>query len=126
MTGYDRAVLTLLEPGALWLLLSLPVIVLLFFIRERRRQQEVSALFLWTEAALSARRRRRISPALLLLLQLLLAALLAFALAQPRVRLEGVMLSTSDRWRARACTHLDVDRAGIETALEVIRAVVAN
>ena len=90
MTGYDRAVLTLLEPGALWLLLSLPVIVLLFFIRERRRQQEVSALFLWTEAALSARRRRRISPALLLLLQLLLAALLAFALAQPRVRLEGV------------------------------------
>lgn len=90
MTGYDGAVLTLLEPGALWLLLSLPVIVLLFFIRERRRQQEVSALFLWTEAALSARRRRRISPALLLLLQLLLAALLAFALAQPRVRLEGV------------------------------------
>ena len=81
--------LTFLEPGALWLLLSLPVIVLLFLIRERRRQQEVSALFLWTEAALSARRRRRISPALLLLLQLLLAALLAFALAQPRVRLEG-------------------------------------
>ena len=81
--------LTFLEPGALWLLLSLPVIVLLFLIRERRRQQEVSALFLWTEAALSARRRRRVSPALLLLLQLLLAALLAFALAQPRVRLAG-------------------------------------
>lgn len=81
--------LTLLEPGALWLLLSLPVIVLLFLVRERRRQQEVSALFLWTEAALSARRRRRISPALLLLLQLLLAALLAFALAQPRLRLTG-------------------------------------
>ncbi len=81
--------LTFLEPGALWLLLSLPAIVLLFLIRERRRQQEVSALFLWAEAALSARRRRRISPALLLLLQLLLAALLAFALAQPRFRLGG-------------------------------------
>lgn len=81
--------LTLLEPGALWLLLTLPLIVLLFFIRERRRQQEVSALFLWTEAALSARRRQRVSPALLLLLQLLLATLLAFALAGPRLRLTG-------------------------------------
>ena len=79
----------LLEPGALWLLLTLPVIVLLYVVRERRRQQVVSALFLWTEAKVSARRRRRISPAWLLLLQLLLAALLAFALAQPRLRLTG-------------------------------------
>lgn len=88
--GYNGAVLTFLEPGAFWLLLTLPVIVLLFLIRERRRQQEVSALFLWTEAVTSARRRRRISPALLLLLQLLLAALLSVALAQPRLRLTGV------------------------------------
>lgn len=82
--------LTFLEPSAFWLLLTLPVIVLLFLIRQRRQQQEVSALFLWTEAVLAARRRRRISPALLLLVQLLLAALLAFALAQPRLRLTGV------------------------------------
>ena len=31
------------------------------------------------------------------------------------------MLSTMGRYRARACTHLDVDRAGIETALQAIR-----
>ena len=81
--------LRLLEPSALWLLLTLPVIVLLYVIRERRQQRVVSALFLWTEAKVSARRRRRISPTWLLLLQLLLAALLAFALAQPRLRLTG-------------------------------------
>ncbi len=81
--------LTLLAPGALWLLLTLPVIVLLYVVRERRQQRVVSALFLWTEAKVSARRRRRISPTLLLLLQLLLAALLAFALAQPRLRTSG-------------------------------------
>lgn len=81
--------LSLLEPSALWLLLTLPVIVLLYVVRERRRQRVVSALFLWTEAQVAARRRRRIAPAWLLLLQLLLAALLAFALAQPRLRVGG-------------------------------------
>ena len=81
--------LTLLEPSALWLLLTLPLIILLYVVRQRRRQQVVSALFLWTEAKVSARRRRRISPTWLLLLQLLLATLLAFALAQPRLRLTG-------------------------------------
>ena len=81
--------LTLLTPSALWLLLTLPVIVLLYVVRQRRQQQVVSALFLWTEAKVSARRRRRISPTLLLLLQLLLAALLALALAQPRLRVAG-------------------------------------
>ena len=81
--------LTLLEPSALWLLLTLPLIILLYVVRQRRRQQVVSALFLWTEAKVSARRRRRVSPTWLLLLQLLLAALLAFALAQPRLRLTG-------------------------------------
>ena len=43
-----------------------------------------------------------------------------------RVRREGIMLSTTGRYRVRACTHLDVDRAGIETALQVIRRGVAN
>jgi threonine aldolase len=38
-----------------------------------------------------------------------------------RVRREGVQLSTMGRYRARACTHLDVDREGIELALQVIR-----
>ena len=43
-----------------------------------------------------------------------------------RVRREGIMLSTTGRYRARACTHLDVDRADIETAVQVIRQVAAN
>ncbi|CAA9571249.1 MAG: hypothetical protein AVDCRST_MAG86-1682 [uncultured Truepera sp.] len=81
--------LTLLEPSALWLLLTLPVIVLLYIVRERKRQREVSALFLWTEAKALARRRRRVSPTLLLLLQLLFAAFVAVALAQPRLNTAG-------------------------------------
>ncbi len=43
-----------------------------------------------------------------------------------RARAEGVMVSVMGHTRARACTHLDVDRAGIDTALEVIRGVVAS
>ncbi len=40
---------------------------------------------------------------------------------EERVRREGVMLSTMGRYRARACTHLDVDREGIELAIQAIR-----
>jgi threonine aldolase len=36
------------------------------------------------------------------------------------LRKQGVTLSTIDRTRARACTHLDVDLAGIEAAIQVI------
>lgn len=38
-----------------------------------------------------------------------------------RARRGGVMLSTMGKYRARACTHLDVDAAGIEIAIRVIR-----
>ncbi len=41
------------------------------------------------------------------------------------LRHEGVMISTMGRFRGRACTHLDVDAAGITTALEVFRRVLA-
>ncbi len=51
--------------------------------------------------------------------------LTADALAD-RVRQQGVMLSTMGKYRARACTHLDVDRAGVETALQVFRAAVGR
>ncbi|MDR3539240.1 MAG: threonine aldolase family protein [Acetobacteraceae bacterium] len=51
--------------------------------------------------------------------------LTADALAD-RVRQQGVMLSTMGKHRARACTHLDVDRVGVETALQVFRAAVAH
>jgi threonine aldolase len=38
-----------------------------------------------------------------------------------RIRLEGVQVSTVGQYRVRACTHLDVDRAGVELAIQVIR-----
>jgi len=38
-----------------------------------------------------------------------------------RARLVGVMVSTVGRYRARACTHLDVDAAGVELAVQAIR-----
>jgi len=38
-----------------------------------------------------------------------------------RIRREGIQLSTMGRYRARACTHLDVDRDGIELAVQIIR-----
>ena len=43
-----------------------------------------------------------------------------------RVRRQGVMVSTVGRYRVRACTHLDVDRAGIETAIATIRDMIAR
>jgi threonine aldolase len=44
----------------------------------------------------------------------------AAALAE-KVRSEGVMLSTDGTYRARACTHLDVDAAGVDLAVSVIK-----
>jgi threonine aldolase len=40
-----------------------------------------------------------------------------------RARLQGVQVSTVGRYRARACTHLDVDAAGVALAIEVFRSV---
>ena len=51
--------------------------------------------------------------------------LTADKLAQ-RVRQEGITLSTAGRYRARACTHLDVDHTGVEVALQAIRHALAN
>ncbi len=38
-----------------------------------------------------------------------------------RVRREGLLISVTSKWRARACTHLDVDHAGVEMAVAVMR-----
>jgi threonine aldolase len=43
-----------------------------------------------------------------------------------KLRHAGIMLSTMGRYRARACTHLDVSAAGVETALQAIRQALAN
>ena len=36
------------------------------------------------------------------------------------IRHEGVQVSTVGKYRVRACTHLDVDRAGVELAIQAI------
>jgi threonine aldolase len=43
-----------------------------------------------------------------------------------RARDHGILVSVMGRYRVRACTHLDVDAAGIEEAIQVIRTVVGN
>ena len=43
-----------------------------------------------------------------------------------RLRRNGIAISTVGRYRARACTHLDVDRTGVETALQAIRQAAAH
>ena len=51
--------------------------------------------------------------------------LTADALAE-RARLGGVQLSTVGRYRVRACTHLDVDKAGVALAIQVIGEKIAS
>ncbi len=43
-----------------------------------------------------------------------------------RIRNEGVQISTMGKYRVRGCTHLDVDQAGIELALRIIRHALTN
>jgi threonine aldolase len=43
-----------------------------------------------------------------------------------RVRQDGVMIGAMGRYRVRACTHLDVDRAGIEVAVAAMRAALGQ
>ncbi len=38
-----------------------------------------------------------------------------------RVRTMGVQVSTAGKYRVRACTHLDVDRAGVDLAIQAVR-----
>ncbi len=42
-----------------------------------------------------------------------------------RVRHQGLAISVTTTYRARACTHLDVDRAGIEEAVAIVRHALA-
>ena len=43
-----------------------------------------------------------------------------------RLRAAGVLVSAMGEWRARACTHLDVDRAQVEQAAAAMRDVAAG
>ena len=43
-----------------------------------------------------------------------------------RLRMEGIMVSTVGKYRVRACTHLDVGRAGVDLAIAVIRSTISR
>ena len=45
---------------------------------------------------------------------------------EQRARLHGVAVSVAGRHRVRVCTHLDVDDAGIATALDVFRTILGE
>ena len=42
-----------------------------------------------------------------------------------RLRADGILLSAMGKHLARACTHLDVDHAGVMMAVDAIRSAVA-
>lgn len=88
--------MSLLNAGALYLLLLSGLVVLLFFLRARERRREVSALFLWEglkgdPQSRATRIRQQID--WLLVLQLLALAAIVLALAQPVQRISVARLS---------------------------------
>lgn len=78
--------MNLLQPGALWALAALPLILILYILRPRHRRQVVPSVRLWRHlpSDLEGRPRWRLPPASpFLFAQLLIAGALAFALARP-------------------------------------------
>ena len=77
--------MTLLNPGALWLLSLSAVVIVVYFLRRRARPVTVSALFLWqgVERRPRSALRLRWTRLLGLLLQLLALSALVVGLAQP-------------------------------------------
>lgn len=84
-------------PGALWLLLALPVLVLLHLLRTRRQAVSISSVLLWQRVGQDLAARvpfRRLERTLLLILQLLIVTLASLALAQPHVILPNASSKT--------------------------------
>ena len=82
--------MSILNPGALYLLLGSLLILLLHFLRSRERRRDVSSLFLWVglpgdPQSKAAQFRQHLDPLLLLQIGILVA--LSFALAQPLLRI---------------------------------------
>jgi Ca-activated chloride channel homolog len=78
--------MTFLNPAALALLLSIPIVILLHLLKIRRQQAVVSSTLLWAESLRDQQASapfRRLKPNLLLLFQILAILSLAIALAKP-------------------------------------------
>lgn len=118
-------------PGALWMLLALPVIILLYMLRARRQEVVISSILLWERARQDVLARvpiRRLKHNLLLLLQLLAAGLVILAVAQPQIARPSqhgdalvVVLDTSVRMQAT-----DVKPSRFEVAKRQASALVAE
>lgn len=106
-----------LNPGAVWWLLGLPVIVALFLWRRQPREMVVPAVFLW-RAGLAKHRRRvwfgGVRRPLALLFALLIYTLVVGALARPRPEGPGhaTVLVLDTRARAQATVRVEDDRRG--------------
>lgn len=118
-------------PAALWLGLTLPVILALWLLRPRRVRHRVSSLFLWRTSLAerkSAQPWQKLRNDPLLWLQLLVALLLITAAARPFIpsKIEAkhtvILLDASGSMRA---TDLSPDRfaAGKEQVRKIARAV---
>jgi Ca-activated chloride channel family protein len=82
------------NPGALWWLLLIPLVVLLYMLRARREPRLVPSTLLWERTARDLVARlpvRRLERSLLLLLQILAMAVLAVTLARPSVVVPGLV-----------------------------------
>jgi Ca-activated chloride channel family protein len=80
--------MALLNPHALWWLLTIPLLVLLYLLRARRREVTVPSLVLWHQVLRELHLRtpaRRLERNLLLVLQILAVGFAALALARPQL-----------------------------------------
>ncbi len=97
--------MTFLATSFLWLLLGIPIVIALHFVRSSRQKKQVSAIFLWRRAKSLANKRKHFANTWLLLLQILFIALIALALAQPRLTIEAldrvIIIDTSASMAAR-------------------------
>lgn len=103
------------DPGALWFLALIPVIVLLYMVRSHYRRHQVSSIMLWRSVRrdMEARQRLRLPPpSVLMLLQILILAAGAAALARPA-------LPSSDR--AHLVVMVDLSASMLSTDVEPSR-----
>lgn len=103
--------MTFQHPGALWLLLSIPLLVVLRLFRPRPDRQVLSSTFLWkrtTQFQQQKKMRSRLKKLLMTLLQLLMIASIVLLVAEPILagvaggQDEIVLLDTSASMRMKA------------------------
>ncbi len=127
--------MSFLNPMALILLLSVPLLVLLYFLKLKRPQVRVASTLLWQKVIEDIRVNspfQKLRRSLLLLLQLLALLAIIFALARPTFDVQDqtrnsliVLLDTSASMSARsedgADSRLEEAKAVVETLIKQLR-----